>query len=257
MSLDLPYGVVQGPAWPRVRYFCTTRHGGSSTGAWASFNLGFNTAEGAEPTRANRQLLESTLPAQPLWLDQVHGCLVVDADAMALASGAADRPRADAAVTTARGRVLAVLTADCLPVVLTDSHASVLGVAHAGWRGLAGGVLEATLQLMRQRAPKAGGWRAWIGPGISQPVFQVGADVYRAFVQPAPQMQRFFQAQPSPGQDPKWLADLPGLAAWRLARAGVTDVNLSGRCTYTEPDTFYSYRLNAQTGRMATLACLD
>lgn len=257
MSPDLPFPVINGPTWSGVNYFCTTRQGGFSQADWAGFNLGFNTAEPDATTQANRRVLHDHLPAAPVWLEQVHGCAVVDVDNMALGSLSVQRPKADAAVTATPGRVLAVLTADCLPVVISDDKASVLGVAHAGWRGLAAGVLEATLMLMRQRAPDAGGWRAWIGPGISQTHFQVGVDVYQAFVNADAQAARYFLAQPAVNGAAKWLADLPGLAARRFARAGVTDVTLSARCTYEEPDVFYSYRLNPGTGRMATVAWLD
>lgn len=256
MSSGLPFPVINGPAWPGVNYFCTTRQGGLSQADWASFNLGFNTAEPDLITQANRQMLHDRLPAVPLWLDQVHGCVVVDADEMALSSAGHQRPKADAAVTATPGRVLAILTADCLPVVISDDKARVLGVAHAGWRGLAAGVLQETLTLMRRRAPEAGGWRAWIGPGISPAYFQVGADVYQAFTSTDAQAARYFLAQPAINGAAKWLADLPGLAARRLAQAGVNDVVLSGRCTYGEPDVFYSYRLNPRTGRMATVAWL-
>lgn len=254
MPEPYPFRVVSGPAWPGVRYFCTTRQGGISTGPWAQFNLGFNTAEALEITTANRQRLSQVIPSVPFWLTQVHGNTVADADAYSTLSP--ERPEADAAVTTARGRVLAVLTADCLPVVLSDAAASVVAVAHAGWRGLAGGVLENTLRAMADRAPAASLWRAWIGPGIGAQAFEVGDDVYQAFIGHDPQCARHFKprSRTRPG---KWLADLPGLAALRLANAGVSEIALSGRCTFSEPEHFYSYRREPVTGRMATVVWLD
>lgn len=257
MNLHLPFPVVSGPQWPGVRYFCTTRLGGVSKGEWASFNLGFNTAESVALARANRTLLLGALPGEPFWLNQVHGAAVVDADQSQSGAQAGSRPDADAVLTTCSGRVLGILTADCLPVVIADTQGRALGVAHAGWRGLASGVLEETLRQLRQRAPAATQWQAWIGPGISQPFFEVGPDVYHAFVDAAPEADRFFCAGATRNGLNRWQADLAGLAAWRLQGAGVAHVIQSGRCTYAEPDVFYSYRRSAQTGRMATIAWLE
>ena len=145
--------------------------------------------------------------------------------------------------------VLAILTADCLPVVLTDTHGRVLGVAHAGWRGLAGGVLEATLAALKARAPQAQ-WRAWIGPAIGPSAFEVGADVLAAF----PGATSFFV--PREGHPGKWWCNLAGLARARLGAAGVEDITCSDLCTVTDA-RFYSYRRDGQTGRIATLAWLQ
>jgi hypothetical protein len=258
MSLHLPFPVVSGPQWPGVHYFCTTRLGGVSKDEWASFNLGFNTAESPALAQANRTLLHGALPCKPFWLNQVHGAAVVDADQSQPGPQQPGwRPDADAALTTRSGCVLGILTADCLPVVIADTQGRALGVAHAGWRGLAGGVLEETLRQLRQRAPAATQWQAWIGPGISQPFFEVGPDVYHAFVDVAPEADRFSRAGAKRNGLNRWQADLAGLAAWRLERAGVAHVIQSGRCTYGEPDVFYSYRRSAQTGRMATIAWLE
>ena len=252
--MRLPFPVVSGPDWSGARYFTTTRQGGISAGAWHSFNVGFNTAEDPGVTAANREQLCAFLPAEPVWLDQVHGNQVLDADTWQGAVG--ERPCADAAVTSQAGRVVAVLTADCLPVVLFEPQARVVAVAHAGWRGLAAGVLENTLALMRSKAVAPERCRAWIGPGIHQNAFQVGADVYQAFAGADPEARNYFTTMAVEGSE-KWLADLPGLAALRLSRAGLGQVSLSGRCTYAEPNAFYSYRLNSVTGRMATVAWLD
>lgn len=245
---------VTGDPWNGVRYFCTTRQGGVSTGPRASLNLGRHVGDDALLVDENRRRLARRLPAAPLWLDQVHGTKVFDADAARGESGdAVGLPRADAAVTTSAGRVLAIMTADCLPVVIADLDGAALGVAHAGWRGLVGGVLENTLHSLRARHPRAAGWRAWIGPGISQPHFEVGGEVREAFVVQDPDSAVFFIAGVRPG---KWQADLPGLARARLLKAGVQQVQASGHCTYARSDMFYSYRRDPDGGRMATLAWL-
>ncbi|CAM5778296.1 peptidoglycan editing factor PgeF [Castellaniella caeni] len=238
---------VSGEPWTGVRYFCTWRAGGVSAAPWDSLNLGLHVDDDPEAVARNRARLSAGLPAEPLWLDQVHGTAVYEA---ALPVAAA--PCADAAVTTQRGRPLAIMTADCLPVILADDAGTVLGAAHAGWRGLLAGVLENTLRAMRRQTPHARGWRAWIGPGIGPTAFEVGDEVRAAFVRQAPLADCFV-----PGTRPgHWLADLPGLAAWRLARAGVGRVEASGECTYTRADRYFSYRRQVRTGRQASVAWL-
>lgn len=255
MSTDMSMGeenleCVTGEPWNGVRYFCTTRRGGVSAGPRASLNLGRHVGDDALLVEENRRRLARLLPAAPRWLEQVHGTQVFDADA---AWDSAEPPRADAAVTTIAGRVLAIMTADCLPVVIADPDGGALGVAHAGWRGLAGGVLENTVGRLRAKHPRAAAWRAWIGPGISQPHFEVGDEVRAAFVGQDPDCSVFFAAGRRPG---KWLADLPGLARARLLKVGVQQVQASGYCTYAQSDMFYSYRRDSAGGRMATLAWL-
>lgn len=242
-------GVVTGLPWAGVQYFCTTRVGGVSTAPWESFNLGAHVGDDPQAVEDNRALLRLALPATPLWLDQVHGTEVWDADW----TPAALRPRADAAVTTQPGRVLVIMTADCLPVIMADEQGHVLGVAHAGWRGLAAGVLENTLATMRQRAPDASEWRAWIGPAISQAHFEVGDEVYEAFVDSDARLAMYFAADPSRG---RWRADLPSIARHRLFHAGVQQIECSGHCTYEDSGRFFSYRRESCTGRQATLAWL-
>ena len=244
-------GCVTGKVWRGVRYFCTTRSGGVSSGALASLNLARHVCDAPSCVDENRRRLAALLPADPVWLEQVHGVQVFDADGDKPCEPC---PRADAAVTTRPDKVLAIMTADCLPVVISDADATVLGVAHAGWRGLAAGVLENTLAQLRAKHPGALGWRAWIGPAISQPHFEVGADVLKAFVQADPDCQTFFV---DAGREGKWLADLPGLARHRLLKAGVDEVEASGYCSYARADLFYSYRRDAAGGRMATLAWLE
>lgn len=243
--------VVTGGDWPGVRYFCTTRAGGVGTAPHDTLNLGLRADDKPDAVAENRRRVRAAVPGEPLYLRQVHGADVVDADAPAETV----EPPADASVTVRPGRVLAIMVADCLPVVMSDEHGSVLGVAHAGWRGLAGGVLENTLRAMRARQPAARGWRAWVGPGIGPAAFEVGEDVLQAFAPDGPETLALFT--PRPGIAGKWLADLPGLARLRLRRAGVAQPTLSGLCTVSDADRFFSYRRDRVTGRMALLAWLE
>ncbi|MDZ7749320.1 MAG: peptidoglycan editing factor PgeF [Halofilum sp. (in: g-proteobacteria)] len=195
---------------------------------------------------ANRARLAEGLglPAEPAWLRQVHGTAVVRADA------ATDLPEADAAWTDAPGVVCAVLTADCLPVVLAADDDSCVAVAHAGWRGLAAGVLEAAVGALPADGARL---RAWLGPAIGPRAFEVGDEVRAAFVDPDPAAAAAF-VRSSPD---RWLADLYTLARRRLRTAGVTRIDGGGRCTLREPQRFFSHRRDGpDTGRMATLAWL-
>lgn len=260
--------------WPGVHAFCTTRAGGVGTAPYDTLNLGLGAGDDPLIVLENRRRLRALLPAEPVWLKQVHGTCVVDADVRRLETPEASKmlftqaclpPEADAAVTGCPGRVLAILTADCLSVVMADTQGTVLGAAHAGWKGLAAGVLEATLAQMKYKQPLARQWRAWIGPGIGAASFQVGADVRDAFAAERAVQPRLFTADPL--LPDKWRADLAGLARLRLEQMGVSQIELSGFCTVTDIThpplsgapypTFFSYRRDRQTGRMATLAWLD
>ena len=242
-------------AWHGVQLFCTTRHGGVGEPPYDSLNLGLGTQDTPANVHENRRRLRQVLPNEPAWLKQVHGMRVVDADDPELFELNHEPPAADASVSTTPGRVLAVLTADCLSVVLADQAGSVIGVAHAGWKGLAAGVLEATLRLMQAKRPKATGWRAWVGPGIGAQAFQVGDDVRLAFLGKGAEQSGHFL--PDPLESGKWRADLAGLACWRLGQMGVQHIENSGLCTVNDPQRqFFSYRRDRQTGRMATLAWL-
>lgn len=269
---------VSGLAWPGVNYFCTTRRGGGSGYAWASLNLGLHTGDDSDQVAFNRQTLCARLPGEPVWLRQVHGSDVFDADAGVVLVGRGDErntcaplaqpgpgeasdarlagselPVADAAITLQPEKVLAIMTADCLPVVMASADGTALGVAHAGWRGLALGVLENTLHSLRRRRPDVKAWRAWVGPGIGQAHFEVGDEVYQAFVEHDAASALYFVSKEGEG---KWLADLPSLARHKLARAGVNHIELSGECTYARPDLYFSYRRDGVTGRLATVAWL-
>jgi polyphenol oxidase len=197
----------------------------------------------AVPVPSDR--LRARLPRDPVWLAQVHGKDVVDVDAVH-----ASPPQGDAALTRTRAVVVAVRTADCLPVLFADRDASVVAVAHAGWRGLAAGVLEATVDAMRVEASEIS---AWIGPAIGPTAFEVGADVYDLYCDADPACEDYF----APYRDGKWLADLPGLARYRLWNVGVETVDGGDACTYTQSDQFFSYRREKGAGRMALAAWLE
>ena len=231
------------PDWPvpaGVKAFITTRAGGVSTGPCAGLNLGLRTPDDPLAVEANRRRLRAALPADPKWLRQVHGTDVVDADTLT------GIPEADAAVARAAGTVCAVLVADCIPILLADRAGLAVAVAHAGWRGLARGVLERTIERL---ARPPGTLLAYLGPGIGPGAFEVGADVREAFLAGDAAAEAAF-APRSPG---KWMADLFLLARQRLARCGVGEVYGGAWCTHSDPDRFYSYRRDGATGRMAAL----
>ena len=237
------------PAPPGVAAFTTLRHGaGLSKPPFDHFNLGTRAGDDADSVRRNRiELVERFgLPSPPRWLRQVHGTTVVVEPAHASGD---DEPEADAAVTRTPGTVLAILTADCLPVVLAARDGSEVAAAHAGWRGVAAGVLEATVAAMQASAD---GIVAWLGPAAGPDAYEVGQDVFDAFTARDPGAGDAFAAT-RPGH---WRVDLYALARQRLARAGVRDVHGSGLCTISDPARFFSHRRDQRGGRMATLAWL-
>ena len=241
MSIDLIR-----PNWPvsaNVQALVTTRDGGVSQGDFGTLNLGINTDDAWSSVEANRQRLAAAadLPKAPFWLRQVHGSNVVNLD-----SQTDSLPEADAAFTATPGRVCAVLTADCLPVFFCDRSGRQVAVAHAGWRGLAAGILEQTVATFTQ-APKD--IIAWLGPAISQTHFEVGAEVRAAFVDRDDDAASCFAAN---ARD-RWQADLYGLARQRLNALGLTDIFGGDFCTYAEAKRFFSYRRNPNCGRMASL----
>jgi len=238
------------PDWnvaPRVRALVTTRVGGVSGGAHASLNLGLRCGDEVEAVLENRRRLAEHLPAHPVWLHQVHGCAVLRAAPEH--AGEAER-EADASVTERPATVCAVLIADCMPVFLAEREGAAVGVAHAGWRGLSAGVIEATVAAF-PCAPER--LVAWLGPAIGPRVYEVGSEVRAAFLAHDIGAAEGF-APTRPGH---WLADLYTLARRRLSRCGVTRVSGGAFCTYSEPERFYSFRRERVTGRMAALAWLD
>lgn len=249
------------PHWPdlpaNIGALATTRVGGLSTGVYddgnghGGLNLGLHVGDDPDTVRANRARLEAILPGRPAWISQVHGNGVVDA--------ASVRPGApvqvgDASITDAPGVVAAILTADCLPVLFADLDGNVVGAAHAGWRGLADGVLGTTVASMR--AAGAGELTAWLGPAIGPARFEVGADVLDSFVAALPDCDVGSAFAPLAERPGKYLADMFALARLTLARDCVSRVWGGEHCTFTERTRFYSYRRDGVTGRQASLIWL-
>ncbi len=235
------------PAPPNVRAVVTTRSGGISTGAFASLNLADHVGDEPQAVVANRRLLRQLLPdmpADPLWLKQVHGTVCIDAD------NRTPGVEADASWTRESGRVCAVLTADCLPLLLCDDAGSVVCAVHAGWQGLSNGVIEAAVKSLPV-APQT--LLAWMGPAIGPQAFEVGAEVRDRFLlHDAAAAQAFVSLA-----NGKWLGDLYLLARQRLNALGVTRIRGGGECTVSDPQRFFSYRRDKVTGRMASLIWLQ
>ncbi|HEY0634121.1 MAG TPA: peptidoglycan editing factor PgeF [Gammaproteobacteria bacterium] len=233
------------PAPPQVRAGTTTRQGGVSLPPYNTLNLASHVGDEPRAVAENRRRLREQLqlPEEPRWLNQVHGRCAADAAVVAAPCDA------DASFTALPGVVCAVLTADCLPLLLCDRAGTKVAAVHAGWRGLHGGVIEQTVRAMNIAGEEL---LAWLGPAIGPAAFEVGGEVRDAFMAVDARAAQAFRTH---GE--RWLADLYLLARQRLAAVGVTDVFGGGRCTFHEPDKFYSYRREAQTGRMASLIWLE
>jgi len=234
------------PHWDapaKVGALASTRAGGVSVGAYSGLNLAAHVGDAPLSVAANRRLIATDLPGEPLWLNQVHGTRV------AIAETARAGVTADACVARTPNLVLAVLHADCLPVLLCADDASVVAVAHAGWRGLAAGVLERTVAAMELPGARLS---AWLGVAISQQAYEVGPEVRAAFVDG----DHCAAAAFSPGAPGRWQCDLQALARLQLARLGVCRVFGGGYCSYADRQSFYSHRRDGVTGRMATLIWL-
>ncbi|HEU4516841.1 MAG TPA: peptidoglycan editing factor PgeF [Steroidobacteraceae bacterium] len=236
------------PGWDapaRVRAVMTTRTGGASTAPYDSFNLATHVGDQVEAVAENRRRLREalSLPSEPAWLEQVHG------NAVAVLPEHPGGP-ADAAVTFTRGPVCAVLVADCLPVFLASRGGDRVGIAHAGWRGLAAGVVEATVAALDCQPHEL---VAWLGPSIGPSAFEVGEEVREAFLAGDAGAAGAFRR----GRAGRWLADLPALARRRLADAGIESIGGGDFCTVADATRFFSYRRDGATGRMAALAWLD
>lgn len=236
------------PDWPapsHVQAFTTTRQGGISQGLYAALNLGLHVNDQTEHVLANRALLRKQLPSEPVWLEQVHGTTVVPAQIYPIP------PIADAVYSHSPQQVCAVQTADCLPLLLCDQAGTHVAAVHAGWRGLAAGIIEQTLAVFADPQQLL----AWLGPAIGPNAFEVGAEVREQFIDAAPEAIAAFRPSPRAGH---WFADLYQLARQRLRRHGVTQIFGGIYCTYTERELFYSYRRDgAHTGRMASLIWLN
>jgi len=232
------------PDWPapaKVHALTTTRTGGVSMPPYDSLNLGDHVGDDPGAVTENRRrLVEAvSLPAEPRWLNQVHGTCATDA--LSVSPGC----EADASHTARAGVVCAVLTADCLPLLLCDHEGYHVAAVHAGWRGLLNGVIERTIEAMEATAPLM----AWLGPAIGPQAFEVGDEVRQAFIEVDASAATAFA--PSAGE--RWLADIYALARMRLEASGIMAVYGGDHCTYSEPERFYSYRRDGKTGRMASL----
>jgi YfiH family protein len=250
------------PEWPApagVRAVSTFRSGGVSVAPYASLNLGAHVGDLPEAVAENRRRLEAAagLPAEPVWLAQVHGTRVVDLDTAGGRQGAGDLAGsagrlgpADACFARQSGRVCAILTADCLPILLAADSGDLVAAAHAGWRGLAGGVIEATVKALRVAPGKL---MAWLGPAIGPRHFEVGPEVREVLLAGDPDADSAFTANARG----RFMADLSALAHRRLAVLGVRRVYGGGQCTYADAHRYFSHRRDGVTGRQATLIWLD
>ncbi len=234
------------PEWEapaNVRAFVTTRSGGVSRGEYASMNLGGSGGDESANVARNRLIVRERLPAMPRWLRQVHGVRVADLDQDGVAE-------ADAAVARSPGRVAAVLTADCMPLFLCDTATCRVAVAHAGWRGMAAGVIESTLATLGSEPART---LAWMGPTIGPDAFEVGAEVRGAFLAADPGADEAFRAHTSG----KYFADLYRIARRRLGCAGVAAISGGGFCTFNDAERFFSYRREKKSGRMGAFIWIE
>lgn len=248
--MDARWLVPEWPAPPNVRAVCTTRDGGVSLGRYRSLNLGDHVGDEAAHVAENRGRLRAAIEARPVFLQQVHGTGVValDDEQHAVRDGTA----ADACTATATGLACTIMVADCLPVLFTDEAGHRVAAAHAGWRGLAGGVLEQTARSFA--SGEVGKVIAWLGPCIGPKAFEVGPEVKAAFEAHAPEAAECFRPSASAG---KWLADLPALARQRLKAAGIAAVHgndgTDDWCTVANASRFFSHRRDGVSGRFAAL----
>ncbi len=233
------------PAPPCVHAAFTLRVGGVSTGPFASLNLGAQVGDGPEAVAENRLRVRQRLhlPADPTWLQQIHGTVIADLD-----EGGVRGP-ADAAMTRRSDRVCVIQVADCVPVLFAALDGSAVAAAHAGWRGLSAGVLESTVRSLGTEARQL---CAWLGPGIGPRHFEVGDDVHAAFLAGDSAAGADFQANARG----RWQCDLLALVRRRLSKLGVSEISGGNHCTYAEPERFFSYRRDGQCGRMAALVWL-
>lgn len=237
---------AEWPAPACVKTATTTRMGGSSQGRFASLNLGEGLGDDPARVRENRQRVSHVLglPSEPVWIKQVHGNRVINA------GESTENVTADGSFSEKPGVICAILTADCLPVFLCDRKGSRVGLVHAGWRGLAAGVIAAAVN--RLNMPR-GSLLAWLGPAIGPAAYEVGEDVRRAFLEQDERNAEAFV----PGRPSRWMADLYSLARRQLNREGVVDVYGGAFCTHGEAERFFSFRRDGQCGRMASLIWME
>lgn len=241
--MKINYIQPEWPAPPNIKAYCTLRTGGVSKPPFDSFNLATHVGDNENDVQKNRALLQSTLhlPTEPLWISQVHGIHAVQADT------SAQNVTADASFTCKPNTICAVMTADCLPLLICDKEASYVAAIHAGWRGLAAGIIEHTIAKLPMPRESL---LIWLGPAIGPTAFEVGAEIVELFAQHDKKARAAFQ----PTKD-KWLGDIYTLAKQRLADCNINPKNIYGGefCTYTDKDRFYSFRRDNITGRMANL----
>ncbi|WP_397389664.1 peptidoglycan editing factor PgeF [Polynucleobacter sp.] len=248
------------PTWAspqQIKAFCTTRHGGIGKPPFNTLNLGLNSGDDSADVLHNRSIVRLHLPAEPLWLKQIHGVTV---STPASRNASAGQPfEADAAVTNIPNEVLAILTADCMPVLFASKSGDVVvGAAHAGWRGLSAGVLENTLQEMLALAPELNikDIVVWMGPAIGPTAFEVGEDVLQAFsTQGQTILSKAFT--PIDGKSGKYLANLYLLARERLRSLGIEQIDGGDFCTFNDSERFFSYRRDKETGRFASFVWIS
>jgi hypothetical protein len=230
------------PDWPApagIRAVSTLRAGGTSSGPYASLNLGHHVGDDAERVRENRRRLyrELSLPEEPVWLQQVHGTRIIDA-------ANPDDGVADGSIAARSSVVCAVMTADCLPILLCSKDGERVAAVHGGWRGLAAGVLAAAVEALGTNE-----LAAWLGPAIGPEAFEVGDEVRSAFVDQYAELAETFH----PTDEGRWLADIYAIARSQLTALGIPECYGGGFCTYSDTERFFSYRRDGTTGRMATL----
>jgi YfiH family protein len=256
--------LLQWGAPQQIKTMITNRHGGFSQPPFDSLNLGLHVGDDSATVKKNRDALKAVLPNEPIWLNQVHGTQVIDADASKdIKDACIDVPSADASVTSTPGQVLAIMTADCLPVLLASGDGKVVGAAHAGWRGLAAGVIEQTVALMRSKQSNGDKAKAqaqtqteilaYLGPAIGPHAFEVGSEVRDIFLAQNPASAACFEQLQEKG---KYLADIYGLACLRLNALGIDHIEGGGECTLQDPD-YFSYRRDQQTGRMGSFIWIE
>ncbi|CAE6885986.1 peptidoglycan editing factor PgeF [Vibrio sp. B1FLJ16] len=235
------------PNWPapkNVKAFASTRVGGFSTGSYQGLNLGAHVGDDSSVIEQNRNWLvqQANMPNAPVWLNQTHSTVVAQ-----VSEPTSQVLEADGVFTSSANVICSAMTADCLPVLLTNTQGTQVAAVHAGWRGLANGIVENALEMF------SGEVMAWLGPAIGSEAFEVGEDVLQAFMDFDPQAEQAFVPRDIKG---KWFADMSKLASQRLNKAGVTLVFDSGLCTYQNQQDFYSYRRDGVTGRQATFIWL-
>ena len=247
--------VITSDALARMRHGFFTRKGGTSSGHFASLNCGFGSTDGKETVSTNRKRVADALGISPNRLATVHQ--VHSARALATDTPFHVRPKADAMATATPGLGLAILTADCQPVLFADKAAHVIGAAHAGWRGALDGILEATVNAMEGLGARPAEISAVIGPSISQRAYEVGPEFLERFVDDDPGNTRFF----ANGRGDRYQFDLVGYSLQRLRNAGIGEVQWTGHCTYSDSDRFFSYRRSRhrnepEYGRLMSVICL-